>query len=74
MSTITIRLTSKEDKALNAYAKQNKVSKATAVKKVFFEHLAEEYDLKVAAEALLEAKKNNKTYTSEETDELLGIN
>lgn len=73
MTMFSIRLTEEEDKALTMYAKVNNVSKAAAMKEVFFEHLEDEYDIQTANKALTEFKKNSKTYSGKEVDRMLGI-
>ena len=73
MTMFSIRLTDEEDQALTAYAKLNNISKATAMKAVFFERLEDEYDIQTAGKALAEFKKNSKTYSGREVDKMLGI-
>lgn len=70
---ISVRLSS-EDKALfQKYAKMHGLSLSEFVRQTVLERIEDEYDLKVAQEALEEFKKDPVTYTMDEVKEVLGL-
>ena len=58
MCVYSVRMTDQEKELLEAYAKMHGISMSTALKAAFFEMLEDEYDIKVADEALEEFEKD----------------
>ena len=58
--TFSIRLTPEEKELAKSYSKLHSISMAEAFKRAFFEKLEDEFDLKIAEEALLEYEQSGK--------------
>ena len=58
--TFSIRLTPEEKELAKSYAKLHSISMAEAFKRAFFEKVEDEYDLKVAEEAMQEYENSGK--------------
>lgn len=71
MPHISLRLSDDEKNLMDNYAKLNNTSLSNIIKKVFFEKLEDEYDLKTIRE--YEADPNKKMYSHEEVGRLLGL-
>ena len=73
MSVLSVRMSSEEYRALQKFAKANKVSMNQAMKDAFFEMLEEKYDLEVFDKAYAEYLKDPKTYSLEEVIEMVNL-
>ncbi len=73
MSVLSVRMSSEEYRALQKFAKANKVSMNQAMKDAFFEMLEEKYDLEVFDKAYAEYLKDPKTYSLDEVIEMLNL-
>ena len=69
----SIRLTVEEYKLAIDYAKRHSLTLGEAFKQALFERIEDEYDLKVAEEALEEYSKNPVSYSHEEVCKMLEI-
>ena len=69
----SIRLTIEEYKLAIDYAKRHSLTLGEAFKQALFERIEDEYDLKVAEEALEEYSKNPVSYSHEEVCKMLEI-
>lgn len=73
MSVLSVRMSSEEYRALQKFAKANRVSMNQAMKDAFFEMLEEKYDLEVFDKAYAEYLKDPKTYSLDEVIEMLNL-
>ncbi len=70
MSTISIRLSDKEDLLVKNYAKMHKISVSELIRASVIEKIEDEIDLKIFDEALASMKR---TYSLDEVKKELGL-
>ncbi|MGL5412029.1 type II toxin-antitoxin system RelB family antitoxin [Cetobacterium sp.] len=74
MSVISVRLNNDEETLLKKVADFEGIGLSSYIKKIVFERLEEEYDLKLAENAYkIHTESNQKTYSFESVVEELGI-
>ncbi|MGL4865037.1 type II toxin-antitoxin system RelB family antitoxin [Cetobacterium sp.] len=74
MSVISVRLNNDEETLLKKVADFEGIGLSSYIKKIVFERLEEEYDLKLTENAYkIHAESNQKTYSFESVVEELGI-
>ena len=71
--TISLRLNDKDTTLFKEYAKMNGISISELIRRSVFEHIENEYDLKVYEKAIVEYRKNPVTYSLDEVERELGL-
>ena len=71
--TVSVRLSSDDEKLIKAYANLNNISLSDLIRNAVIEKIEDEYDLECYYKALEEYNKNPKTYTMEEIKKELEI-
>jgi hypothetical protein len=71
--TISLRLNDKDTTLFKEYAKMNGISISELIRRSVFEHIENEYDLKVYEKAIAEYRKNPVTYSLDDVERELGL-
>lgn len=71
--TVSVRLSSDDEKLIKAYANLNNISLSDLIRNAVIEKIEDEYDLECYYKALEEYNKDPKTYTMEEIKKELEI-
>lgn len=70
---VSIRLNSKENELIRAYAEMHGISVSELMRRAVLEKIEDEMDLKLFEESYADFEKNPKTYTLDEVEKELGL-